>query len=254
MPAASASLASVLDSLLSAYGPRGWWPLPSLADAIGRDGSGYALGPSLPVGPGLEAAALRFEIAVGAVLAQNTSWTGAERAVAALAARAATEGLALSPELLNNLSGEELEELLRPAGTFRIKARYLRSLAEAWPALDSGTPSREAFLAVPGIGDETADCILLYAYGVPVFVADAYARRVMARLGIIEPSLGYEATRSAAEAALPSDAPFLAEAHALIVEHAKLKCRSKPRCGDCPLTSRCEYYSNNRVPCYGADS
>ncbi len=239
MSSTSIAFDSAIGTLLSAYGPLGWWPLPSLAGAGGRDGSGYAIGPSLPVGPGPRGAELRFEIAAGAVLAQNTSWTGAERAVAALAARASTGRVSLSPELILSLPGGMLEELLRPAGTFRIKARYLRNLSEAWPALDSRTPSREALLAVPGVGRETADCILLYAYGVPVFVADAYARRVMARLGIIEPGQGYEATRSAAEAALPSDAPYLAEAHALIVEHAKRSCRSKPRCDDCPLTSRC---------------
>jgi len=243
MSSISVSLTSALDSLFSAYGPRGWWPLPSLAGTSGRDGYGYAQGPSLPVGPGPEGASSRFEIAAGAVLAQNTAWIGADRAVVALVGRATSEGLALSPELLLSLPDSELEELLRPAGTFRIKARYLRSLAEAWPELDAGTPSRKELLAVSGVGAETADCILLYAYGVPVFVADAYARRIMARLGIIRLGASYEATRAFAEAGLPKDAPYLAEAHALIVEHAKQRCRSKPRCEGCPLASRCSICS-----------
>ncbi|HOZ73151.1 MAG TPA: DNA repair protein [Spirochaetales bacterium] len=236
-------LVDALERLLTAYGPRGWWPLPSLAGTPGRDGTGYALGPSLPVGSGGGAneRSLRFEIAVGAVLAQNTAWAGAERAVATLVARSSAAGLPLSPQLLRSLAGGELEDMLRPAGTFRIKAGYLRSLASAWSELDEGVPTRDGLLALPGIGFETADCVLLYAYGVPAFVADAYARRLLSRLGYALDSSSYEGARHYAEERLPHEAPFLAEAHALIVEHCKLRCRSRPLCDGCPLATVCDH-------------
>lgn len=236
-------LVDALERLLDAYGPRGWWPLPSLAGTPGRDGNGYALGPSLPIGPGGGdgEGSLRFETAVGAVLAQNTAWSGAERAVASVAGTGA-----LSPAGILGLSTSELEDLIKPAGTYRIKARYLRSLAEAWPRLDVGAPARGSLLALPGIGFETADCVLLYAYGVPVFIADAYARRLLSRLGHAVGSGSYEAARRYAEERLPRESTYLAEAHALVVEHCKRRCRALPLCEGCPLASDCGFNENKR--------
>ena len=236
-------LIDALERLLDAYGPRGWWPLPSLAGTPGRDGNGYALGPSLPIGPGGGdgEGSLRFEIAVGAVLAQNTAWSGAERAVAAVAGAGA-----LSPARILALETAELEDLIRPAGTYRIKARYLRSLAEAWVFLDASVPERASLLALPGIGLETAGCVQLYAYGVPVFIADAYARRLLSRLGHAVGSGSYETARRYAEARLPRESCYLAEAHALVVEHCKRRCRALPLCEDCPLASVCVFNENER--------
>ncbi|HPE90171.1 MAG TPA: DNA repair protein [Spirochaetales bacterium] len=233
-------LVAALERLLVSYGPRGWWPLPSLAGTPGRDANGYALGPSLPVGPGGGAIerSLRFEIAVGAVLAQNTAWSGAERAVAAVA-----EAGALSPSPMLALPAGELEDLIKPAGTFRIKAGYLRGLASAWTELDEGVPTRGELLALPGIGFETADCVLLYAYGEPTFVADAYARRLLSRLGHAIDGRSYEGARRYAEDLLPLEAPYLAEAHALIVEHCKLRCRARPLCDGCPLATDCDVHA-----------
>lgn len=236
-PAAS-SLVDVVATLAEAYGPRGWWPLPSRAGLDGRDADGYLPGPSVTLesGGGRAAALRRFEIACAAVLAQNTAWTGAARALTALAAA----GL-LDPETLSAVDPAALEAAIRPAGTFRLKARHLRSLAAAWPALDSGTPAREALLALPGIGPETADCILVYCHSAAVFIADAYARRILARLGRLPEGLGYEAARALAEPACPADAAWHAEAHALFVEHAKRRCRARPLCEGCPLRNFCEY-------------
>lgn len=226
----------VVDRLSEGYGPRGWWPLPSRGGDPGRNEGGYLEGTSRPIGPGggQDEASARFEIAAGAVLAQNTAWRGASLAVAALGRSAC-----LSAEGVLSVDEDELAELLRPAGTYRRKARYLRALALAWPDIEAGVRDRDAMLGIEGIGYETADCILAYGYGEARFVADAYARRIMSRLGFIPAGSGYEPTRLYAEAALPADAPYLAEAHALLVEHAKRSCRAKPACGSCLLGDHC---------------
>lgn len=233
-------LQSIIDRLADAYGARGWWPLPSRAGDEGRNEGGYGKLASAPIGPdspGPDREArrsARFEIAVGAVLAQNTAWRGASKAVAALAAAGF-----LSPSALLGAEATELEALLKPAGTYARKALYLKTLAAAWPALDAGVPSRAELLALRGVGYETADCILCYCYGEPRFVADAYARRIAARCGAAAPGLGYEDLRIIAEASLAEDAAYLAEAHALLVEHAKRRCRAKPSCSGCALEGDC---------------
>jgi endonuclease-3 related protein len=234
------NLEQTIDALASAYGPRGWWPLPSKAGQDGRNATGYLLSHSVPVGPdapGPDRAlrrAARFEIAVGAILAQNTAWRGASKAVADLAARSL-----LAPETILEADTSQLADLLRPAGTFARKAVYLRTLAAAWPQLDTGIPERDQLLALRGIGHETADCILCYCYGQPRFVADAYARRIAVRCGAAHAGIGYEDLRHHAEAELPADAGYLAEGHALLVEHAKRHCRAKPVCTGCPLVTTC---------------
>jgi endonuclease-3 related protein len=143
------------------------------------------------------------------------------------------------PEAILAADTLELASILRPAGTFARKAVYLKTLAAAWSGLDAGTPERNQLLALRGIGHETADCILCYGYGLPRFVADAYARRITARCGVADAGLGYEELRRLAEAELPADAPYLAEAHALLVEHAKRHCRARPLCTGCPLGASC---------------
>ncbi len=225
----------MLGSLSAAYGPQGWWPLPSLAGVDGRNEAGYKAAYSTPVPAGdINAAQARFEIAAGAVLAQNTAWTGATRALLALH----RAGL-LSPEALTGVDEAILCETIRPAGTFKTKAIYLKALSAAWLGFEVETPSRKRLLTVQGIGYETADCILLYCYGQPVFIGDAYARRLLLRVGFFDSPQGYEATRLAAGSVLPSDAAFLAEAHALIDEHGKCCCRATPRCAECPLKADC---------------
>jgi endonuclease III related protein len=237
------TLASALAALASSYGPRGWWPLPSRKGESGRDDLGYARGPSRCVGPGGNDrdARDRFEIALGAVLAQNTAWRGASLALAALGVR----GL-LSPKALLACPLEELELMLLPAGTYARKAAYLRTLAAAWPAFERSPPEREELLALRGVGYETADCIGLYCYGVGRFVADAYARRILGRLGFTPANAGYETVRLYAEGELPADASYLAEAHALLVEHAKRRCKAKPLCEGCPLGLCCAFKRSYR--------
>jgi len=207
-----ARLTTVFELLLSRYGQRHWWP-----------------------------AETPFEVCVGAILTQNTAWTNVEKAIVNLKA----EDL-LSPEALRDCATTELARCIRPAGFFNVKAERLkefvhwlfsrysgsleRMFAEEWQQL------REQLLQVKGIGSETADSILLYAGAKPTFVVDAYTRRIFSRLAIL-PTIAtpYEAVRALFMTSLPADAPLYSEFHALIVEHAKVHCRSTPRCGGCPL-------------------
>ena len=181
-----------------------------------------------------------MQIAAGAVLTQHTAWTNAARAVAALRARRV-----LSARRLARLSPAELARMIRPAGTPRVKARRLLALTRWLVSRGIGAfarmrglplgPLRRELLAVPGLGPETADAILLYAAGRPVFVADAYARRVLARHRLLPRGAGYEAARLFLEAHLPSDPALFNEYHALLVAVGKSHCRAVPRCEGCPL-------------------
>ncbi|OHD82718.1 MAG: hypothetical protein A3J97_16660 [Spirochaetes bacterium RIFOXYC1_FULL_54_7] len=231
-------LTELLDRLFLFYGPQGWWPLPSRAGQGIRDDGGYLKGPSVIFGSNLEpeATQARFEIAIGAVLAQNTAWAGASRSLVALSRREL-----LDPSSLIGTSREKLHACIKTSGTYTRKAAYLQNLALQWVELDRGIPARSRLLGITGIGFETADCILLYAYGVPVFIADAYARRIMTRHGLLNEveARNYESTRTKAEKQLPLNAGYLAEAHALLVEHAKCHCRATPSCKGCPVEHGC---------------
>src|SRR5262249_973173 len=176
-----------------------------------------------------------YEIAVGAVLTQHTAWLNAAGAIAALRGRRV-----LDPTRLVALGSGALAGVIRPAGPPRVKARGLRALTR-WTLERTGGklsrmramplgPLRADLLSVPGLGPETADAILLYAAGRPVFVADAYARRVLARHQLIDPRAGYEEVRGWLEAHLPSDPELFGEFHALLVAVGKSHCRSRPRC------------------------
>lgn len=181
-----------------------------------------------------------FEIALGAILTQHTAWTNAARAVAALRARRL-----LNPQKLAAVPEPELATLIRSAGTYRLKARRLhaftRWLLERFGGRFDGLrraplPAlRRELLLVSGLGPETVDAILLYAAHRPVFVADAYARRVLARHRLLPPGTGYEDARAVIEAHLPSDPALFNELHALLVAVAKSHCRTIPLCPTCPL-------------------
>lgn len=206
-----ARLLRLYRALARRFGPQAWWP--------GRT---------------------PYEIAAGAVLTQHTAWTSAARAVAALRARRLlqAERVAATPAAV-------LAGVIRAAGTPRLKARRLRALTRwlldrfggrfgAMRRLPLGQLRRE-LLGVPGLGPETADAILLYAAGRPVFVADAYARRVLARHRLLDRRATYEQARGFFEAHLPSDPALFNEFHALLVAVGKAHCRTVPRCEGCPL-------------------
>src|SRR4030066_417325 len=179
-----------------------------------------------------------FEIMVGAVLTQNTAWTNVEKAIANLKA-----AKALSPETIAATPHRRLAAWLKPSGYFNIKAKRLRSMC-AWLIHKGGTRKiarlptgalRAELLQVHGIGPETADDILLYAFKRPGFVIDAYTRRLFQRLRLIQGDEGYETLRSLFEKSLATDKQLFNEYHALVVVHAKDVCRKRPLCGACKL-------------------
>lgn len=206
-------LRGIFEGLYHAYGPQHWWPGET-----------------------------PFEVMVGAILTQNTGWSNVEKAIASLKSLDY-----LDPQAIVALPDEALAGLLRPAGYFNIKARRLKGFC-AW-YLDQGGHEplsrgetgdlRRGLLVIKGIGPETADDILLYAFKRPVFVIDAYTRRLFARLGYIRGDEGYEALRGLFESALGADVSLYNEFHALIVRHAKEVCRSRPLCSVCPLAASC---------------
>jgi len=200
------------ETLFSAYGPQHWWP--------GRS---------------------RFEVIVGAILTQNTSWTNVERAISNLR----REKLLTLPAI-RRARPSRLAQLIRSSGYFRQKARKLKAFANFVYANYSGSLTRmfraptqqlrHQLLAVHGIGPETADSILLYAGRHPVFVIDAYTRRLLERHSLASPSDSYEHLRSLFERSLPADHQLFNEFHALIVHVGKNFCRkSAADCHSCPL-------------------
>jgi endonuclease-3 related protein len=205
-------LSEVYERLYDAFGPQHWWPADS-----------------------------PFEVMVGAVLVQNTSWRNVEKAIANL-----READLLEPHALVDVLPDELEDLIRPAGYFRVKARRLHNLLEFFVDRYEGSiesmfavdPStlRQELLGVVGIGPETADSILLYAGDMPVFVVDAYTYRVLSRHGWIGFEADYTAIQDYFQASLPEDVSLYNEFHALLVHVGKHYCRkTKPRCEECPL-------------------
>jgi endonuclease-3 related protein len=211
-PPMTGTLIEVYQRLFDAFGPQHWWP--------GRSA---------------------FEVIVGAVLVQNTNWQNAQKAIDNL-----DEADLLEPHALFQVPPEELEEWIRPAGYYRIKARRLHSLLEFLVHRYDGSLEtmfrtslstlREELLGVHGIGPETADSILLYAGGMPSFVVDTYTYRVLTRHGWIGFDADYHTIQEYFESRLPEDPALYNEFHALLVRLGKDYCRkTRPRCGQCPL-------------------
>ena len=199
-------------ALLRAYGPQGWWP--------GRT---------------------RFEVIAGAFLTQNTAWSNVEKGLRSLR----RAGL-LHPGRMHRAGPGVTAPLLRPTGYFNQKAKRLHAFLDFLVAEHGGRLDRlfalplpnlrERLLRLEGVGPETADSIILYAGRRPVFVIDAYTRRILKRHGHLHPHETYEDLRRRFEAALPSEVPLYNEYHALIVRLAKDRCRSRiPDCRGCPL-------------------
>jgi endonuclease-3 related protein len=184
-----------------------------------------------------------FEIAVGAILTQNTSWSNVEKAIANIKAADCLDACSL-----HSIDMERLEPLIRPAGYFRVKAKRLRNFT-TWlfdryggdmHALQDVATNRlrEELLAISGIGPETADSILLYALNRPVFVVDTYTARVMVRHGLIPAEgLDYTQLQDLFMSNLEPDAARFNEFHALLVMTGKDHCKPRPKCEGCPLNS-----------------
>ena len=199
--------------LLEAFGPQHWWPGETT-----------------------------FEIILGAILTQNTSWANVEKAIANLKAADCLE-----PDKLHALEAEAIEKLIRPAGYFRLKTKRLRNFTNWFFDAYGGDLDalarietrrlREELLSVSGIGPETADSMLLYALNRPVFVVDTYTARIAVRHGLIEPDIDYEQLQYLFESNLEPDAALFNEYHALLVRVGKNFCKPKPKCADCPLNA-----------------
>ena len=216
-------LIEIYQLLLARFGPQNWWPGET-----------------------------QFEIIVGAILTQNTNWTNVEKAIANL-----KSANLLTPEKLHNLELTQLAPLIKSAGYFNVKAKRLKNFL-TWLFNDyNGSLTdlqqlntdrlREELLTIKGVGPETADSILLYAFERPVFVVDAYTARIAVRHHLIEPDIDYEQLRYLFESNLSADVKFFNEYHALLVRLGKEFCKPKPKCSTCPLrnlphTTNPEYF------------
>jgi endonuclease-3 related protein len=204
-------LMQIHDLLLARFGNQKWWP-----------GSGS------------------FETIVGAILTQNTNWGNVEKALNRLKAADS-----LDADKLHQMDQDVLAELIRPAGYYNIKARRLKNFLNwLYENYDGNLDAiagmsvyslREELLSVKGIGKETADSILLYAFDKPVFVVDTYTARVMIRHGLIDQEADYEQLRDLFESNLPADTKLYNDYHALLVQAGKKFCKPKPKCDGCPL-------------------
>lgn len=207
------TFAQVYKKLLKHYGQQHWWPADS-----------------------------PFEVMVGAILTQNTAWTNVERAITNLKSHSC-----LTPQGILNAPISDLVQWLKPSGYFNVKAQRLRNYCQWYvdagefsqlSRMDTGT-LRSQLLAVNGIGPETADDVLLYAFARPVFVIDAYTRRIFSRLRLITDDGSYEVLRRQFETDLKTNVVMFNEYHALIVRHAKEACKKRPECSECCLAMIC---------------
>ena len=206
-----AEVSSIYESLFAHYGDLHWWP-----------------------------AKTPYEVIVGAVLTQNTAWGNVEKAIANF-------GDTLSPETVLDMDILNLADIIRPAGFFNQKAEYLKTVTAWFARYDFDVPTvqreplkklRPELLSVKGIGKETSDSILLYAFGFPTFVADAYTVRLCGRYPI-DAGKGYDEVKAYFENNLPRNAEVYNHYHALIVINGKEHCRKKPVCEGCPLYDNC---------------
>jgi len=204
---------NIYELLFNHYGPQQWWPGQS-----------------------------KFEIIAGAILTQNTNWANVEKAIANL-----KKADCLSAQKLHDMEIATLAELIRPAGYYNIKAKRLKNFLD-WLFADyngdlnaveslSVYELRPQLLKIKGIGPETADSILLYAFEKCVFVVDTYTCRIMVRHNLLEEAPYYELVQEFFESFLPADVKLFNEYHALLVRVAKEFCKTKPKCCGCPLKS-----------------
>jgi len=208
----SRSLLTIYDLLYRRFGPRHWWPGNT-----------------------------RIEIIIGAILTQNTAWGNVEKAIKNL-----KKAKVLSVNKLRGISEKRLAGLIRPSGYYNVKANRVKNFLEFLNNRYKGSIDRmfkadlyklrENLLAVKGIGRETADSIILYAGNKPIFVVDAYTKRLLSRHGFIGKEAKYREMQSLFMNNLPEDARLFNEFHALIVELGKSICKSKqPLCSICPI-------------------
>ena len=233
------SLTELYALLLESYGKQGWWPVVSRKNEPGFDSRGYH--------PGIQMVSLddsdRWEIAVGAILTQNTAWVNVEKAIQGLSERSLG-----TPRAVLDASPKTVALAIRPSGYYNQKTLRLKRFAEFYQSLKGRVPARDELLALSGIGPETADSMLLYAWQQPFFVVDAYTIRILRRIGFTDdcfslkqPSKRYDYVQQFITSRFDSRQKVsqYQEFHALYVRHAKEHCGSKARCDECPLEARC---------------
>jgi endonuclease III related protein len=207
-------LMRIYQTLYQAYGPRHWWPGET-----------------------------SFEVMVGAILTQNTSWRNVEKAIQKLKGKGV-----LNPEGIHHLKRSELARLIKSSGYYRIKTDRLKSFIDFLFEEYNGNIKkmgrerleelRGKLLGVKGIGPETADSILLYGLKKPIFVVDAYTKRILSRHGLISEKASYEEVQKLFMGHLPCDGKLFNEYHALLVYLGKTVCKKIPRCELCPLRDK----------------
>ncbi|GMT42091.1 MAG: endonuclease III [bacterium] len=214
----SKNLTAIYDCLLNHFGPQHWWPGET-----------------------------DFEVCIGAVLTQNTSWLNVEKAIDNL-----KKASLLDFEKIHVMPEKKLAKFIKPSGYYNLKAKRLKALLDFFASLDGGDwrtslqktklpKIRETLLNVYGIGPETADSILLYGAGRLTFVIDKYTLRFSERYGIFPVKTGYEPARAHFMDNLPGSVKLYNEYHALLVAHGKYHCKPKPACSECPLRKNCGY-------------
>ena len=211
-PRKDLSLMELYETLYSFYGPQHWWPGDT-----------------------------PLEIAVGAILTQNTNWGNVEKAIGNL-----KKHKMLNAKVIHQMPIDQLASLIRPSGYYNIKAKRLRAFIDYFVSSYGGSMARmkkgqtvklrHELLAVNGIGQETADSILLYALGKPAFVIDTYTKRVLSRHGFVEMNATYEECRQLFYGKLDEEVPLFNEYHALLVMVGKEHCKPIKRCEGCPLS------------------
>lgn len=218
----------IYDKLYNAFGPQGWWPL-TISGHKTRHHSGEPKNDRH-----------MLEIIIGAILTQNTSWKNVEKALYNL-----SKNNLIGLEKLKKIKKDKLAELIRPSGYYNQKAERLKIMAdfllknpmEKLKKLPT-EELRKKLLDVKGIGPETADSIILYAFQKPAFVIDAYTKRIFERLGFKEKT--YEQLQKLFTDSLEKDHKVFNEYHALLVELGKNYCRKTPACIECPLNETCK--------------
>ena len=237
----------IYNVLFSQYGLQGWWPLSGLGMPIKNNDKDwlnykkanpegnekdFIINWPRHLGINPKKDNQKFEIIIGAILTQNTSWSNVEKAIYNL-----NKNNLINAEKILKADKKKICSLIRCAGYYNQKAERLKIISKFF--LENKNPSREQLLNVKGIGPETADSIMLYAYGKNYFVVDAYTKRIFSRLGIID-DLFYDSVQKVFENSLDKKTEIYKQYHALIVEHAKRFCRTKPECEECILKKICK--------------
>jgi endonuclease III related protein len=221
-------LLRIYETLLEANGCQGWWPL------LRKGRNGYEALYSADFKKRKKTEEEQLEIAIGAILTQNTSWKNALSSLQSLK----TEGL-LDIRRLREVSVQDLAECVRSSGYYNQKAKKIKSFVSVWQ--NKKKRNREDLLSIWGLGYETVDDILLYALDEHVFVVDSYTRRILKRQGWLKDEPGYEVLRKRIEGGLTGDLGFYNDFHAQLVRLGVEHCKPNPLCADCPLRTNCVF-------------